>query len=296
MNNVNEVLENARQFIYHNARLLDRMRFEYFFGQGTKESVLAVLRAYQNVDGGFGNALEPDIRCPHSQPVPTEVALTILDEIDGYNREIVSGIARFMESATVEETGGIPRSFCSVNDYPHAPWWTTERDDAASMNPTGRMMGFLLKQDAVPFISHETWFRKTEQFVWERIEKVDTSDFHDVTQCITFLENHRDRERAGAYLAKVDEWLSHPGTIELDPHAQGYVHKVLDWAPSRDSYAGRFIGEADLERHLTALLQDQSEDGGWPISWPAVSSACELEWRGFITVERLKTLRSYGRL
>lgn len=294
MNDINQVLENARQFMYRNARLIDRMRFEYFFGVGTKESVLTVLRAYQNEDGGFGNALEPDIRCPDSQPVPTEVALAIMNELGGFDRDIVLGIARFMESVMVEETGGIPRSFSSVNEYPHAPWWTTEWDDAASMNPTGSVMGLLMKQNAVPAISDAPWFRKTEQFVWERIEKVNTSDYHDVVQCINFLENHPDRERAGSYLAKVDEWLSRPGTIELDPHAEGYVHKVLDWAPSHDSYAARFPGEADLERHLAALLQEQREDGGWPISWPAISPACELEWRGFITVERLKTLRSYG--
>jgi hypothetical protein len=35
---------------------------------------------------------------------------------------------------------------------------------------------------------------------------------------------------------------------------------------------------------------------GWPINWTAVSPACELEWRGWMTVQRLKTLKAYGRL
>lgn len=73
------ILERAKSFLYQNARLLDRRRYEYFFEEGTKEAVIEALRPYQNRDGGFGNALEPDIRCPHSQPVPTEMALTIMD-------------------------------------------------------------------------------------------------------------------------------------------------------------------------------------------------------------------------
>ena len=62
-------LENAYTFILNNARLLERRRFAYLFGGGPREPVLAALRAYQNPDGGFGNALEPDKRTPTSQPI-----------------------------------------------------------------------------------------------------------------------------------------------------------------------------------------------------------------------------------
>ena len=48
--------------------------------------------------------------------------------------------------------------------------------------------------------------------------------------------------------------------------------------------------------HLDALIGKQQEDGGWPIAWPAVSPACELEYRGVVTLKALKTLRAYGRL
>ena len=70
-------LEQARQFILGNARLLDRKRFAFRFEGGSAKDVVAALRPYQNVDGGFGHALEPDLRCAASQPVPTELALEI---------------------------------------------------------------------------------------------------------------------------------------------------------------------------------------------------------------------------
>jgi hypothetical protein len=59
-----------------------------------------------------------------------------------------------------------------------------------------------------------------------------------------------------------DVWLSRPGMIERDPEAEGYVHKVLEWAPTKGGYVNKVISEA--------------------------------EWRGWVTVNRLKTLKSYG--
>ena len=57
-----ERLGRAREFIWRNGRLLDRHLFACLFDGGQREPVLAALRAYQNADGGFGNALEPDKR------------------------------------------------------------------------------------------------------------------------------------------------------------------------------------------------------------------------------------------
>jgi hypothetical protein len=94
----------------------------------------------------------------------------------------------------------------------------------------------------------------------------------------------------------LDDWLRKPGVIGLDFHAEGYVHKVLDWAPAPDAYARSFIADSVLEEHLTALEHSQSDDGGWPLSWPALSPAAEMEWRGYLTLQRLLTLRAYGRL
>ena len=69
------IVERAEQFIWLNARLLERQLFDHLFRGGPRESSLAALRAYQNADGGFGNALEPDKRCPTSQPIDVEIAM-----------------------------------------------------------------------------------------------------------------------------------------------------------------------------------------------------------------------------
>ncbi len=43
--------------------------FEHLFFCSPAERVLAVLRTHQNPDGGFGGALEPDLRAPDSHPL-----------------------------------------------------------------------------------------------------------------------------------------------------------------------------------------------------------------------------------
>jgi hypothetical protein len=79
----------AREFILGNARLLDRKRFAFRFEAGAAKDVLAALVPYQNADGGFGHALEPDLRCAASQPVSTEHALEILDELGELHQDVV---------------------------------------------------------------------------------------------------------------------------------------------------------------------------------------------------------------
>jgi hypothetical protein len=61
----------ARAFLRRNARPLDFARFQYHFENGSQEAVLTALAAYQNPDGGFGHALEPDAWNPNSSPMQT---------------------------------------------------------------------------------------------------------------------------------------------------------------------------------------------------------------------------------
>jgi hypothetical protein len=289
----NQILERAKSFLYKNGRLLDRRRYEYYFEEGSKEAVIDALRAYQNRDGGFGNALEPDIRCPHSQPVPTEMALAIMDEVDGFALDLLEGIIRYLRNITLQD-GGIPFVFRNAGGYPHAPWWGTDQDDRPSINPIGRIIGLLCKQNIKTEFYKEEWFLKNVAYIWRVFEQEKPNGYHDGIQWITFLQHTHEQEKAGAYWPVIDEWLRLPGTIERDPQTEGYIHKVLDWAPVRDSYANKFFSNADLQNHLQALVGQQQEDGGWPINWPPVSLGGEVEWRGWVTVERLKTLKSYG--
>ncbi|GIP46987.1 hypothetical protein J53TS2_05780 [Paenibacillus sp. J53TS2] len=289
------VLERAATFIYSNARLLDRKRFAYHFDGGTAEEVLGALRPYQNEDGGFGHALEADMRGPHSQPVATETALLVMREVGGFGSDLLDGVIRYLRSITLPG-GGLPRATTNVNRYPHAPWWVTEEDGVPSINPTGSIVGMLLEQQERTDFIHEDWFRSHIDFLWNHVEQGLPGDYHDAAQWIAFLQQVPDRERAASHRSRLDEWLTGPSGIETDPLAQGYVHKVLDYAPTPDSYAAKLVSDQEVQRHLDWLLSTQQEDGGWALTFPGTSPAAEQEWRGWLTVENLKILKAYGRL
>lgn len=79
---MNTTFQNARKFIYRNARPLDLARWQYHFENGSAEAVINALSYYQNDDGGFGYALEADAWNPNSSPIQTWTATEILREIN----------------------------------------------------------------------------------------------------------------------------------------------------------------------------------------------------------------------
>jgi hypothetical protein len=76
-----EAFERARRFLMTQSRPLERALFEHRFEGAAVESVLGELAHFQNEDGGFGRALEPDLRTPGSSPLATGIGLQSLREL-----------------------------------------------------------------------------------------------------------------------------------------------------------------------------------------------------------------------
>lgn len=284
-----ERIERARLFMSANARLLERRLFAFHFGGGAAAGVVDALAAYQNLDGGFGWGLEPDKRDPASQPQDAQFALEVLDAVEALDGDLAHGLCDWLVLATTDE-GGVPYALPSLNAHPHAPWWEIQdAEPPANLNPTAAIAGLLLKGG----VSHP-WLEGAVEFCWRAIEASQTREFHDLLPMITFLEHAPDRQRADRALAQIAEIVAAPGVVALDPGAEGYVQKPLDWAPMADSFCRRLFDDAVLEQHLAALAARQGEDGAWSISWPPISAGVALEWGGVVTIKALRTLQSYG--
>jgi hypothetical protein len=176
-----QILESAQTFILSNARLLERHLFAYLFQGGDRQQVLTALLAYQNKDGGFGNALEPDKRTPTSQPIDQEFALRVLDDI-GFDRSIAIQICDFLE--TISSNGGVPFVLPTVRDAPRAEWWNTETDDPPpTINPTASIAGLLHKHQ----IQHP-WLEHATDFCWGQVEHFQELSGHDLL-CIRCSSN-----------------------------------------------------------------------------------------------------------
>jgi hypothetical protein len=278
----------AATFIWANARLLERQLFAYHFHGGSRDAVLAALLAYQNPDGGFGHALEPDIRCPDSQPVPVQHALEILDVV-GFEPAVVRRICDYLSSITTPE-GGVPWLLPSALAYPRAPWWQTTEAPPASLNPTAVIVGLLHKHQV-----RHPWVQQATAFCWEKLADAEPTDMHELGVVLEFLYHVDDRQRAEQELARLTRHLLTSGLL-APARASGYVRKPLDWAPTPDHPLRAHLAATAVEAHLDELLASQQPDGGWSITFPAFSPACEFEWRGWVTLATLLTLRANGRL
>jgi hypothetical protein len=279
--------EQARVFIYSHARLLDRRLYAALFEGGPAEAVLAALRAYQNSDGGFGSALEPDLRTPGSQPLALERALVYLDLVDGFSDAMVLRACDWLDTVSMPE-GGVAFALPNLAGYPHTPWMDAANTDA-QLNPTASLCGLLLKHGV-----RHPWLDRASAFCWREIPACESSAYHDLMPVIEFLEHTPDRRaQAEAELERIRARVAQPGVVALDPQATGYVQFPLDWAPQPDSPLSSVFDAAVLSTHLAALAGRQQPDGGWPISWQALSPAAEAEWRGWGTIEALRKLKAY---
>ncbi|MFI6319457.1 hypothetical protein ACIBG8_18135 [Nonomuraea sp. NPDC050556] len=282
-----EAFARAEQYLLLNARLLDRLRFEALFHGAAREPVLHVLRAYQNPDGGFGNAIEPDLRGTASQPEGVEMAFRVLDELGAFDDPMVVSACDHLETITTKE-GGVPFALPSVRDMPRAPWWQSDDDPPAHLIPTASIAG-LLHQHGV----EHPWLGPATDFCWDAIARITTETTpYEARALFTFLERVSDRDRAAAEFARIRPAIL--GTVTLDPSAEGPVHFPLDFAPA-PSPLPLFTDEI-LDRHLDALIEDQPEDGGWKPNFLSWTPVVAHEWGGHLTLGALRTLQAYGRL
>jgi len=278
----------AAAFIAENARVIDQRRFERLFGGGTAQPVRDAVAAYRNDDGGFGHALEPDLRDPASQPAATEMALRILDESGGWDDELVRAACDWLESVAPAE-GGAAGMRPSVTDWPHAPWWVPEDGNPASLIQTGMIAGRLHARGV-----RHPWLDRATETMWARLAEVTSPAPYDMFGILEFLQHVPDRDRARRAFERVGPLILSRNLVTLDPEAPGEVHSPLSFAPEPDSLARTLFDKPVIEAHLDHLAHGQRDDGGWTFNWPAWSPAAERDWRGFLTVDNLRLLRANG--
>lgn len=138
-----------RTWVYRNAREIDLNVWKFHFENGKKEDVVSALSHYQNEDGGFGNALEPDNWNPASTPYVTLYALGLLQRIGmtDTSHPIYKGIFEYLSSEKDLTDYGWRFNVPENNNYPRAPWWNYSEDanKTESIGPTCGLCAFILQ-------------------------------------------------------------------------------------------------------------------------------------------------------
>jgi hypothetical protein len=278
----------AARFIAANARVLERRRFERLVHGAEPGALRDAVAAYRNPDGGFGHALEPDARCPGSQPLAIDFALHLLYDLGAWDDGLALAACDWL-AAHAPDGGGAVFADPSIEGWPHAPW-LEPGDRSPSVITTGLLAGTLHAGG----VTHP-WLDAATGLLWSMIGSLAKPGPYDVRALLWFLEHVPDRERAGQALARIGPMIFDLDLVALDPQTQGEAHFPLDYAPLPTSPARRFFSQSVIDAHLDHLAAAQRDDGGWTFNWLAWSPAAEREWRGVMTVEALRILRANGR-
>ncbi|TVL92667.1 hypothetical protein [Streptomyces sp. SAJ15] len=296
-------LARAEHFVWLTARVLEQHRFAYHFLGAAADPVEAALTAYARDDGGFGHALEPDLRGPVSQPLHVAHALRVLDTIGRCGGRRAERICRYLTEISTPD-GALPALHPSLRGYPAAPWIPVLDHPPSDLLATGPVVGLLHRND----VWHAWLFRATD-FCWSAVTRLaDGARTHpyEVQAAVAFLDGAPDRPRAESTAERLGRSVREQGLVVLDPdraeeyplpegYAPGERHFPHDFARAPGSLAHRWFSRGELERSLDHLAAAQRDDGGWPIRWRRWAPGTELEWRPIVTIDALLTLRAHGR-
>ena len=180
------------------------------------------LRAYRNPDGGFGHALEPDVRAPESEPAAALHALDVLAEIGALDDPMVADAAAWV-ATIADPDGGVPFVLPTAADHPHGPWMVPS--DGGS-HLTFAIAGALWEAG-----SDEPWLRRATDWCWAKLDGPDELSAYLVKFSLDFLDNVPDAARAGAAIEVLRPRIGDDGSIPVPGGTENERLTPLTLAP-----------------------------------------------------------------
>ena len=293
----------AQKFIETKGRSLEMTRFRHVFVGESGESVFDALRKYQNDDGGFGQALESDIRTSESSAVCTAIAFQNIRATQAKpdERMISSSMTYLLETLDKEVWHWriIPKI---AEESPRAPWWGQaergDRFDSFSLNPTAEILGYLYDWQA--YVPNDIISAVSER-VLNYLSELETIEMHDLLCCLRLLQTKSLPKGMGEQIYSV-----------LNP----LVDKAVNWQPAQWSTYGllplQVVNTPDslfmagreeaVAMQLDYEVNAQHGDGSWIPTWswgdvfPDVWQVARHEWAGVMTLGKLLLLQRFGRI
>jgi hypothetical protein len=275
-----EHIERACQFFAQSGRDIDRARFAYHFGGGVQDDLLAALGRYQNEDGGFGHALEPDIQAPDSNPFATQLALLICLQA-GVPHEHLLLVRAVDYLEETQETDGGWRFTEGTYAHELAPWF--QGWEWPSLNPACALAGLLRELGLGSKRLHAGVAQLFERLA--RVEHLTGDDYYAVLPYAYYFLPEWDHPQRSLYGSGVAWWLIRQ---HVEDKLADSAH-FFEYVRRPDTFAGRTLPAAMLEARLDRLAAEQADDGGWPSPYAA-------HWRGWITVQNLLVLQAFGKI
>lgn len=302
-----DIFEKARNFVYRNARPLDFARWKFHFENGSADDVLKILSTYQNKDGGFAYAIEPDNWNINSTPIATWAATETLSEI-GFtdsSHPVIKGILKYLDSGKDFSNGKWFNTVASNNDCPHAIWWEC-KDDLGSPddNPTVSLAGFALR------------FSDKESSLYNKASEIAVRAYND------FITNPTDEFhtlRCFAELLSYCEEIENFDLFDLNSFRDkiiSKIHEIICKEPNKwfteyvckpsmfykkNSKVFSFVDRKLAEKEADILLTQQLSDGSYPVTWQWHTDYREFEisanwWKSDLIIKNMLYLKEFGKI
>jgi hypothetical protein len=279
-------IDAAERFVHANARLLDRHRLAVLLHAASVAPVLDALRAYRNADGGFGHALEPDVRAPESEPACTLHGLEVALEIGAVEDPMIADAAAWIASIA-DPDGGVPFVLPTAAEHPHAPWMVP--------SPGGSFLTYALAAALWLAGSREPWLERATDWCWTQLEGPEPLNGYGVKFALDFLDHVPGERRAHTAIDGLRSALGEDGSIPVPGGIEHERITPLALSPRPDRRSRMLFSAGQIDEGLEVLERGQQADGGWTFDHLAWSAGQSVEWRGMATLGALRTLRAHGR-
>ncbi len=288
----------AQAFIDTHARLLDRRRHALLGGGagGDPAAVLAALEAYGNPDGGYGWGLEPDLRSPESQPAAAGHAFEVFAEVAPAAGPRAVALCDWLDSVTLGD-GGLPFVRPSSSSAGVAPWFAGGDPTASSLQITAFVAAAAHRVAAHDGgVAGHRWLERATRYCLDAIATIDEPPFAYVLAfSIRLLDVLSGRSsEAAALMGTLAVHVPADGRVPVAGGAEGETLRPLDIAPDPGLPARELVDPAHVAADLQRLASGQQDDGGWTVDYLPISPAGTLDWRGYVTVKAIETLRRNG--
>lgn len=285
----------AITFLKSKARKLEKSIFEYEFESKPFSRVLDELRKFQNQDGGFGNGLEPDLRCTESSALATTKALEIL-QMNTESIDLVKSALNYLDATFNSQLFGwdiIPKV---AEQSPRAVWWKYGAFRENWGNPNADIIGFFM--DYKTEYSLHNLNSLIDYAIENLMHKCDLTEMHELF-CYLHLTERLDDDQKSVIDKKLDLFMDNCVSKSMEERS-GYGATPLQVVNSISSpYYSKYVDLIPIE--LDNLIDQQSEEGSWEPNWTWYQFEEEWltakeEWKGILTLNALRIIRDFNRI
>lgn len=302
----NKSFEIISENLKEKTRPIDREHFNYHFNDTQPEKLIEEIKSYQNKDGGFGQALEPDFRLPLSTPMATSIGLSYLKELDNHSsaRKLIKKAISYLEESYNNDRNGWYAVRKEVNDYPHTPWWHYDEEEKMTVidkswgNPSAELLAYLLRYSNY---TNQIDLEALAEKAVKNIQHNKKYESENEIYCYLKLYEEVDSKTKSLLKGSIAEGIKQLIVYEQNKW-QEYLPLPLDFvpAPAKERFG---VSKAKIEANLDFYVEliEKNKDTLVKPPWGASFYTEDLkkayqEWQGNWTLKLLITLDNYGRI